>query len=458
MRPKQSENININTSDNEFIQRCIDFKMAMFEGVEGTFANISYKSYNDDAEYGSNIFMKHRYGEFLNLMAEKTIDSKYCKIMYNCNVKTIEFNKLLLSSNHDININSTNNNNAKVKQQQSTSSVTVTYNYCNDDDKKIQGQIDCEYVIVCVPISCLQNRNIQFIPDLTKYTWNVIDNGFAMCYIQIKFVFILKNNLCKNNDIATFRVINKQPPYKNINTVHVNTTENKNETKNENVHVSPLIQYKLIPGMYQKYNTFYRVGAGTDMAKKYNIWTIFISPQWSKYRKLNWGIYHGSVNDESNCNCDEKEKELKQSPKTEKEKNKHGNNDDHDHCYPFASDKEIMDDVLEKFQEIFFDSDSNFDKNKNKNKYDYFLSTWHKDPLSLGSWCYWKKGSNGKKDCIYLSDGIKNSFVENNVSGERKLFFAGEYCCYDGIGTVGGAFQTGVNAASKVVAMLKRKL
>ena len=65
------------------------------------------------------------------------------------------------------------------------------------------------------------------------------------------------------------------------------------------------------------------------------------------------------------------------------------------------------------------------------------FSRWGKDPYAYGSWSFIKAGAT-PDDC--------ETYFESE-STDNKVFFAGESCTAQMIGTVQGAYITGVKAA-----------
>jgi monoamine oxidase len=61
------------------------------------------------------------------------------------------------------------------------------------------------------------------------------------------------------------------------------------------------------------------------------------------------------------------------------------------------------------------------------------------DPYSKMSYTYLGKDST-PDDCSNIAEPIDN-----------KVYFAGEHCCFDFIGTVNGAYTTGVQAAERLI-------
>eukprot|EP01084_Bolivina_argentea_P185656 320147_1 len=183
----------------------------------------------------------------------------------------------------------------------------------------------------------------------------------------------------------------------NITTIHI---INKQERYKQN---------ESIPAENQNYGNGFRMGVDYEDRKKYNIWVIFLSQHYLQ-RVLD--------NDEKKSSYDNKDIETQ--------------NDF------------IVKDIVNIFKDIFGD----------KKLKRYHVSRWSMDEYSLGSWCYLKKGGNGKDDCDVILNGydifdIESDMNDNNI--EKRLQFAGEYTISDGIGTVLAAFVSGEMAAKKII-------
>lgn len=75
----------------------------------------------------------------------------------------------------------------------------------------------------------------------------------------------------------------------------------------------------------------------------------------------------------------------------------------------------------------------------------YIITNWGKDYYSLGSYTSFHVGSS-PKNCYQLRKPI-----------EQTIWFVGEHCYAEYIGTAHGAFKTGVWAATQVIKCLKDK-
>ena len=82
-------------------------------------------------------------------------------------------------------------------------------------------------------------------------------------------------------------------------------------------------------------------------------------------------------------------------------------------------------------------------KNKQVNLRSFDVTYWGKDEFSLGSYSAFHVGSS-PKDCMNLRSAVEN-----------QLWFVGEHCYDENIGTLHGAFDTGLKAADEVIRTLK---
>jgi len=106
-----------------------------------------------------------------------------------------------------------------------------------------------------------------------------------------------------------------------------------------------------------------------------------------------------------------------------------------------------VEDALEVFRKsLRRQGQDSSDKNDNDKKVEllpklkrYRIANWGKDPLSLGSWSYIKRGGKAR-DINTLSQGIP----------KRQVYFAGEYTNAAELGTIHGAFMSGRHAVQKI--------
>ena len=74
----------------------------------------------------------------------------------------------------------------------------------------------------------------------------------------------------------------------------------------------------------------------------------------------------------------------------------------------------------------------------------YKITRWSSNPLSLGSYSFFKVGSTAD-DCENLRKNI-----------DERIFFAGEAMYAKMVGTVHGAFKTGTQAGEEVCKILQK--
>lgn len=79
----------------------------------------------------------------------------------------------------------------------------------------------------------------------------------------------------------------------------------------------------------------------------------------------------------------------------------------------------------------------------------YYITRWRSDPWSMGTYSYCRLGASGK-----LCDTLATPIESNEDNGSKKslprLFFAGEHTSCDMMGTVHGAFLSGVREAANI--------
>jgi len=109
---------------------------------------------------------------------------------------------------------------------------------------------------------------------------------------------------------------------------------------------------------------------------------------------------------------------------------------------PFARKIEKMSD-LEIIQLIMEHLKRTFKKTEEIELEDYLITRWGQDKWCLGSYSFFKYGST-PKDC----DNLKKEVLGT-------IFFAGEACFKENIGVCHGAYKTGVEAANKIIEILK---
>lgn len=76
----------------------------------------------------------------------------------------------------------------------------------------------------------------------------------------------------------------------------------------------------------------------------------------------------------------------------------------------------------------------------------YYITRWRSDPWSMGTYSYCRLGASGKL-CEILATPVENKEGENS---SPRLFFAGEHTSVDMMGTVHGAFLSGVREAANI--------
>eukprot|EP01084_Bolivina_argentea_P123443 218760_1 len=360
---KENIKYNINNLNINIIQKMIDWSLAWFEDYESLFKEESYyRFFDDEPDYNDDINMQGKFGLFIQMMAHKLNKdfSKYIDIKLNKIVQQIKF--------------------------------------INDKQMEIilqNGEIyKCKHVIVCVSICCLQQRTIQFKPDLCTNIWNEIDNSWGM-YKSNKIILHFEDSFVKNNHINKLSILSKQPNY---------TLDNSGV---------------IIPGMYQKYCM------ASKLDQKDNIWVMFLSPRFGQEL---YDIYKQKINIEEN---DYKEKEN------------------------IVNDmnKNILNDVIEIFKQIFCENDDEQKYELPKLK-KWHVTNWDKNDFYRGSWCYWKYNGNGMDACKIIQNiENKNLFDvkdKNNCKYDNNLLFAGEWT-ESGNGCCWNAIQAGRRAAQQIV-------
>ena len=356
-----NNDINVSMINRGFMERCIDKMVCNHECADGPLTQESLYHYHDDSLGGYNIYMQGKYGHFIKMISDN-LDKKYVDVCFNTTVKTIKYN-----------INTNDEYNMEIKCQNG-----IIYK--------------AKHVIICIPIGCLQNRNIEFIPKLRDSFWNSIDHGIGITNCD-KLILQFDGLFPCKNEVTSINIVNYQSNYK------------MNES---------------IPGENQNYGNGFRMGVDWKDRSKYNIWCIFISPHfWA--RKIN--------NDES------KDNEEQNNIKSQNE------------C--------ILKNTLRIFMDMFGNgNNSKFPKLKRYHitRWDideYSKGCWcfMKKEGNGAKDC--ENISNAKNIFDIKSENIK----DNNIA--KKLQFAGDYAVADGIGTVLAAFNAGTTSANNIISLHK---
>ena len=148
--------------NKELIQKMVNVPITVFENFEGLLDVLSVMKHSDDeSEDIGDIYMQGKYGKLMQYIV-KQMNKNYADIHLNTQVTNINY----LSNNNPYRVH------IQTKFYDISKHSMIVKNYY------------CNYVILCVPVFCLQERQIKFKPNLKPRIWNAIDHRYII-YVKI---------------------------------------------------------------------------------------------------------------------------------------------------------------------------------------------------------------------------------------------------------------------------------
>ena len=112
--------------------------------------------------------------------------------------------------------------------------------------------------------------------------------------------------------------------------------------------------------------------------------------------------------------------------------------------------KLLLKDILIKFKQIF--------SNKNSSHFprliQHNITDWYANKYIRGAWSSFPVGSKGKNACKLLQNHNNTNIFNIETHFNNNILFAGDYMISNGLGTVQGAFESGLSTGKRIVKVI----